>query len=306
MNKIKLTAINILTRSNWFYISVVFLITLIVAGYFSLIGVDPHHDGIMLKPALDLIEGKNLFSQSFTQYGALTTLLQASALSLFGKYLIVIRIQTAFFYALSAVFMWLLWQKIMPKSLAFATIIIWILLAPYYELQFLPWSSVYSLCFQVVSIYLITLYLDRNKTKHLFYSGITSSCTFLTRQPVGILLFISILLFVITYNLAKKHTSLLLKSLKSYILGFITPILVILAWLIHNQSVKDWWLQSFVFSYKWGQIVSQNFRLLALIKKILPVSNNPISLWSIIPLVSLTLVAKLLLQLLQDFYTLIW
>ena len=42
------------------------------------LGVDPHHDGIMLKPALDVLSGQVLFRDTFTQYGALTTYLQRS------------------------------------------------------------------------------------------------------------------------------------------------------------------------------------------------------------------------------------
>jgi hypothetical protein len=42
-----------------------FFLTFAVAGYFSTLGIDPHHDGIMLKPAIDFAEGKILFKESF-------------------------------------------------------------------------------------------------------------------------------------------------------------------------------------------------------------------------------------------------
>ena len=65
----------------------VFLTTFLISGYLSTIGVEPHHDGIMFKPAVDFAEGKMLFKESFSQYGALTVLLQGLAIKIFGEYL---------------------------------------------------------------------------------------------------------------------------------------------------------------------------------------------------------------------------
>jgi len=75
-----------------------FALTLTIASIFSVLGVDPHHQGIMFKPAFDVAHGQMLFRDTFTQYGALTTLLHAWALRIFGDYLVVIQIETALFY----------------------------------------------------------------------------------------------------------------------------------------------------------------------------------------------------------------
>src|SRR4051812_34011468 len=79
----------------------VFIVTFAVYYPFSLIGVDPHHDGIMLKSAMDVLSGQVLFRDTFDQYGALTTYLQAFSLFSFGASLKVLKISTVFFYALS-------------------------------------------------------------------------------------------------------------------------------------------------------------------------------------------------------------
>ena len=63
--------------SKFMHLAFVFTITLIIASIFSCIGVDELLDAIMFKPAIDVAEGKMLFRDTFTQYGALTTLLQA-------------------------------------------------------------------------------------------------------------------------------------------------------------------------------------------------------------------------------------
>ncbi len=79
------------------HIIMVFFISLIIVGFFSVMQVDPHHDGIMLKPAVDFANGKMLFRDTFYQYGALTAIFQASAIKLLGERLIVIRLLTVLF-----------------------------------------------------------------------------------------------------------------------------------------------------------------------------------------------------------------
>ncbi len=69
-------------------IGLVFLGILIVAAHFARLDPDWHHDGILFKPAVDVAAGLSLFKETFTQYGALTTYLQAGAIAIFGKYLI--------------------------------------------------------------------------------------------------------------------------------------------------------------------------------------------------------------------------
>ena len=63
-----------------------FLTILFVAGYFAQMDPDWHHDGILFKPAIDVASGLSLFRDTFSQYGALTTYLHATALHLFGKH----------------------------------------------------------------------------------------------------------------------------------------------------------------------------------------------------------------------------
>jgi hypothetical protein len=58
----------------------------------AFIDVDVNHDGVMFKPALDVAEGRILFKESYSLYGALTIIIQATALTIFGKYLIVIKL----------------------------------------------------------------------------------------------------------------------------------------------------------------------------------------------------------------------
>ena len=60
-------------------------------------GVDPHHDGLMLKSAMDVAAGRVVFRDSFNQYGLLTPLLQGAAVRFFGAEIIVLRLLTVLF-----------------------------------------------------------------------------------------------------------------------------------------------------------------------------------------------------------------
>lgn len=226
-------------------ISFLFFLTFAVAGYFSTLGIDPHHDGIMLKPAIDFAEGKILFKESFTQYGALTTILQGVSLILFGKYLIVIKLLTALFYSLIAALLYLIWKNVIPRYLALISCLIWLLLAPYFVYPFLAWSSVYALFFQMLSLYLLILFIKKYKKCLLFMSGFSAALCFWCRQPVGIFLICAITIFVIIYCLYNRvYLESKIITIASPIFGFIVCTSLFIFWLLINSAIYDWYLQS--------------------------------------------------------------
>ena len=66
----------------------VFLLTLIIYLPFSRLGVDPHHDGIMLTPALVVARGGVIHRDIFSQYGPITGYMQAVFVWIFGPHLL--------------------------------------------------------------------------------------------------------------------------------------------------------------------------------------------------------------------------
>ena len=68
------------------HVAVVLILTTTVASFFSLLGIDAHHHGVMFKSALDVANGQMLFRDTFTPYGAMTILLQALVLKVFGNH----------------------------------------------------------------------------------------------------------------------------------------------------------------------------------------------------------------------------
>jgi hypothetical protein len=264
---------------------VIFIITTTISGFFSLLGIDLHHDGILFKPALDVASGKMLFRDTFTQYGALTSLIQGLSLMLFGKYLIVLKIVTAVFYGLDSVLLYLISKKILPNFLCLLTLCIWILMAPYFTWTFLIWSSVYALFFQLAAILLLLNSIERKSSDLQLFAGVFTALTFWCRQPVGIFLALSIISFLI---IQKKSVTYFIRG-NLYVMG------TFFVWLIFNSAFYDWFKQSIMFSFYWGQSVSAGFGLSRLLSNLFPGEIMPVSIWSILPVWSVLPIGTILL-----------
>jgi len=248
------------------------IVTYIVASRFATIGVDAHHDGAMFKPALDLAEGKMLFKDTFFQYGALTALLQALALKMFGHYLLVIKLQTAFFYALTSYFLWLIWKRFIPQWLATVCGFVYIFMAPYlfvmnffahspnYGWWLLPWASVYSLFFQTLSLYLLVLFIEKRVWLYLMAAGAAVALTMWSKQPVGAFLFCAISFFIVCLAIYEKFTW---KEFFLTVVPFISGVAVVnalfLVWLIANNAFYDMWRQSIALAFGWVKKESSHY-----------------------------------------------
>ena len=91
---------------------------------------DHHHDGLVLKTSMDVASGSVLFRDTFTQYGPLTTYLQAGALKLFVATLPVLRQSATVALAIGAASWALAWSRFMPMALALASFGLWLLFFP--------------------------------------------------------------------------------------------------------------------------------------------------------------------------------
>lgn len=285
------------------YPTVLFLLTLSVSGYFSLIGADPHHDGIMFKPAMDVASGQMLFRDTFTGYGALSTLLQAASLIVFGKYLVTIKLLTAFFYALVSVLLYLISAKLVSKTLAFITGIMWIFMAPYFVWVFFPWSSVYALFFQLLGAYFLIISLGRNSQGLLLLSGVATSLTFWCRQPVGLLMLIAVFLFfVCLYFLRQISLKQLRNNVTVFVFGNFLVSLVFVSWLLANHALHDWWLQSIVGAYSWNETYGSGFSFVRVVGSLLVATSEARTsslVWVLLPLSTITLLVVHSMRLLR-------
>jgi hypothetical protein len=282
-----------------FQVVFLFLLTVFISGYFSFYGVEPHHHGIMLKPAYDMNHGLMLFRDSFTQYGALTSILQFFALHIFGNHLIVINLLTALFYGLVVVFLWLSWSLFLPPILATVSCLIWLFLAPYFlpDYFFLPWSSVYSLFFQLVTTYTFLRYLKSRENVWQISAGVAAALTFWARQPVGFFMIGSILLFIFISKIKKYKSCNLFPFFISYMLVHS----IFLSWLFTNKALDAWYYQTIKFPFLWTQSLVKTHIpfsqvVVSLLPNPLPATNQILSLWAVLPLIMICMGYVLLIS----------
>ncbi len=230
-----------------------FTIAFLISGIYSTIGIDGHHDGIMLKPSLDVSRGLILFKDTFNQYGALTIFLQALAINVFGEYLIVIRLLTAFFYSITALVIWKTWSELLPRYLVWLTVFLYIFLAPYFFWTFIPSPSVYALFFQILSIYFLSKFLINEDNKYLIISGISTSIAFWCKQPVGMFLFFAILGYFTFVGIFERKCKETLRRLFYYTLSYLSVSLFMMLILLFNGAIQDWWIQSIEYAYMFVQ-----------------------------------------------------
>ena len=229
-------------------LSLIFVLTFIFILPFSLVNIDTHHDGILLKPAIDVAQGKVLFRDTFVEYGALTTFVQAASIKLFGEYLLAMRLTTVFSYAVLAVLLWIIWSKFLPRNLTLISLILWLALAYFYDGPFHSWSSVYALVFQCVSFLAVLAFCKKQKYIYLIIAGAGASLAYWFRQPVGVFLYLAIGGFIMLLAFLKIISlKKMLSSLLSISAGFIIVSLPLLVYILKNGALHDWWIQSFVF-----------------------------------------------------------
>jgi hypothetical protein len=289
---------------------ILFVLTFTVASIFSLLSIDPHHHGLLLKPAIDVAHGQMLFRDTFTLYGALTTLLQAWAVRIFGDYLMVIQIETAFFYAMIAVCLYYIWLNILPRWLTTISVIIWLFLAPYLRYlaaAFLPWSSVYALFFQLFSLLLVLHALRKQSRVMTMLAGGVAVLTFWCKQPVGICHCASLIFFLATTPLITGQPwKKAMTDCAFFITGIVAASAPFFVWLALNGAIHDMYLQSIKAAFFLGEQISDipyapfassSHNLFVRILMALFAFNQTAShnsvLWSFLPVVCLTLLAML-------------
>jgi 4-amino-4-deoxy-L-arabinose transferase-like glycosyltransferase len=285
---------------------IVFIVIFFLFGFFALFFLDSYHDSFVLVPAIDLLQGKILFRDSFTQYGALFSLLHAVGLKIFGIHGYTIRFTTLLFYAGTAVIVWSVYRRFLPRLWNCYAMFLWIILSPISRIYFLSWSSVPAAFFQCASLLFIIWFIEQKKIVYVTLAGAISALAFWTRQPVGILnsgaiILAFLLLWFTNYFSFKKTCSILWWFIVGNILGFL-PIFI---WLLANNAIQAWWYQSFEMQAVWAKIVKgtspdQILKSLILSRYIKDWKNIPThAIWILIPLSTIFVGFSKFRQLLQ-------
>ena len=275
-------------NNNIVYNVSIFVITLLITAFYATRGFDVLHNGLMFYIALKISEGHMLFKEIYSHYGPLTSLLQAASLLIVAKKMIVIQYLTAITYAIIYCLCFNIWKRFLPISWALFSVVISILLAPYIDEEMLPWSSVTALLFQAIAFFYMIKYNDNNKQYNLYVTGIAIALCFWSRQPVGLLLLITVLLYMIV--ILKNRKELLLKA-GAILLGFSIVSLLFIIWLSANGAIYDWWQQNFIGIFNWAFSVSNETPINAKINKFIShlICFLPLSIWIFFPLMMLFL-----------------
>lgn len=222
--------------------------------------IDPHHDGVMLKPALDMLAGQVLFRDTFTQYGALTTYLQVMALW-FQPTLLALRLLTVAAYALTLFFLYAAWREILPRSLAVLSCGLFMLFIPGYEKNWLdqywmlvPWSSVFALLFQGIGLYALFRMIARDQpARWAGWLGAATAAAFWCRQPVGVIMAgcVGVIWLALGWTGWAPTGQTRRSTLLGLLGGFGAVHVVFLGGVLLTGAGSEWWYQNFVWPRKW-------------------------------------------------------
>ncbi len=254
--------------------SAVFILSLWFVYLFSLLNFDTHHTGVMFRTALDVANGKILFRETFTQYGALTVWLQALSLLVLGRRVPSILFVTALFYAATYALFYLLARRFAGRALSLSMSVIAILLAPYLMWDFHPWASVFSLFFLLLTAYFLLRCETAKGWLTPALAGLCATLAFWCRQPVGLVAILACaLIFLFFWLIAKKtpEGKLALVRLGFCGAGIAAGLVIFLVPLGIMGALPDFYHQSFgeMFTFTLGRSGYDNFGVLGMIGQLL-------------------------------------
>jgi hypothetical protein len=243
----------------------------LVAGLLALalplarIGVDPHHDGGMLKPAMDVLSGQVLFRDSFMQYGALSCYLQVLALWI-EPTLLSIRLLTVATYGVTLAVLYATWRLILPRALAVVAGLFFLIFFPVYEKDYwdhqywllLPWSSAFALLFQCVGLHALFRVIRGEKPESWsLVAGVACACVFWCRQPVGIMMTGSLIVIWPALHWAGwRPTGSTLRGILGRMAGGLVGVHALMfGGMAATGALPAWWYQNIAWPARWSRSV---------------------------------------------------
>lgn len=228
--------------SEWALISLAWL-----AGFLSLIGratrdVNPHHDGVILAPAIAVAEGKTPNLDVFSQYGFLIPYIQGVWLRLTGITLLNLRILTLIEVLATAIILYFVLRDHIGSLVAHLVSCAWIVSYPHL-LPFLPWPSVTSTLFLVSAITSLSRIRagNRHRAKLIYIAFLFLCLATLVRPQTAIIAFV-----VGIYFLGDTGKSVRLLSTRVLILAAFPLAIITLA--ISNNFFGDYMSQSILWA----------------------------------------------------------
>jgi len=249
-NQDAVSAVSGMKKNNLIRGSVIFALCGLFFYVFSRIGIDQHHDGVMLFPAVKVARGAVVFRDVFCQYGLFVPLMQGAAVALFGAELMVIRILTVLFYAGTAVVMDCCWRRFLPRGLSWLVPVMFCLFASCTMVTFHSWNSVYALFFMMLTGYFAIRHLEspESSLKWLVFAGISAGLTWGCRTPCGIVtVFALILVFCGLNFFTGKAKKLIRQEILALAVGILSVAVLGLGYILLTGAWDDFVRQSVGF-----------------------------------------------------------
>lgn len=151
--------------------------------------VNPHHDGVILAPAIAVSEGKVPNLEVFSQYGFLIPYIQGTVLKFTSASLINLRYFAVAQVVLTAVLLFYVLHKFVSYPLSSLLSVSWLISFPHL-LPFLPWPSVTSTLLIVIGMALLLRIkdADRNRNLELIWGFLAFFLAALIRPQVSLIL----------------------------------------------------------------------------------------------------------------------
>ena len=237
-----------IVQKPWVFGWITFFVSLIIFVPFSRLGVDSHHDGIMLSSANFVAHGLSAQNEVYAQYGPISTWIQAIELQLFGPSLLVIRIASAVVLAISCGLFAVVARRLLGLHFAIVGIAVWISCAPFFDLdlQMLPWSSDYFVLLSAICLVLATT----SQVETIIW-GIQFRDYFIgILLGWGIFLRLNPALPVLLLVIIGSWVYISFKTFQRLLVGSCVGILSILFILQLGGGIRTWWDQSIIFPRK--------------------------------------------------------
>ena len=205
---------------------------------------DPHHDGVILAPAVAFSENLTVHVGAFSQYGPLSPILSGLWLKLTDPNLISLRYFAALQAFILSVGLFLVLKKLTSVERARLITIFWIFASGIWATRFpgalMAWPSLLSTLFLIFALFFSIKGVSGSSIRssfHLLIAGfLIATAGFARAQSWAIAGAIGLALIFTTAKSSKKLMFLCL----GYVLGFA----VMLGYLFSVQALKAWWLQS--------------------------------------------------------------
>ncbi len=205
---------------------------------------DPHHDGVILAPAIAFAEGLPVQSGAFSQYGPLSPILSGLWIQLTEPSLISLRYFAAIQAIMISIILFFVLKRLTSEKRARLLTILWVFTSGIWSTRFpgalMAWPSLISTLLLLASLLLCIKSIGSNTRRTdvqiLLVGVLISTAGFARAQSWAIAGAVGLTLLFTNYKNFKK---LLLLCL-----GYVFGLVAMLTFVIRSESLESWWLQS--------------------------------------------------------------